>query len=545
MKRFMVLAVIIATVFTLTTGFSQKASAASGSGGPILADYAGELREAAPRADGIRHFDTPAMIQKLKELHVNTYYYLVWHESTDWDDLKNEFLPAAQAAGIQVNVYLVPPTESTGTNKSYPYKTDYIAWAKAIAELSLQYPNLVGWTIDDFDHNLNFYTPAYMAQMKAAAKSVNPKLSFTPQMYTVSLTESFLQTRGEYIDGMVLAYRDDPYRNTMVWSSEQAQIDTASALLGKYNLPLVWMLYASILSSTPASPSAEYVRETVQIALDNIRSGKLDGVVTYVLKKDNAPESYDKNAFSGSGYLSFFVPAGTPTQPGYAVFASQTIRPDASGQYSISFRTMDEGPNVAGYHAKQLLVDGTVVWEQDIAQNTVNGQWESVQLDLTPYLTGKSEAVLTFRMIEKKGVSNFWNIIGFDAVESAGFALANGDFEDKSAWELTRTHPTMLGDILIYDPDRSLHAFNAVKASYLTYDLYNRIGTADINPGIRNSLMVKAVSVLEDYFAERSADAEQKLIPLSNEIQALAGMQIPEADAELWLDITEQLDVLY
>ena len=70
-----------------------------------LADYDSELR----RPDG--RVDIDAMVSRLKELGVTTYYWLLWHASTDWDDLKL-FLPQAAEAGIDVWAYLVPPSES-------------------------------------------------------------------------------------------------------------------------------------------------------------------------------------------------------------------------------------------------------------------------------------------------------------------------------------------------------------------------------------------------------------------------------------------------
>lgn len=43
--------------------------------------------------------DGEALLARLKELHVTTYYWLVWHARTDWDDLKL-FLPKAAEANI-------------------------------------------------------------------------------------------------------------------------------------------------------------------------------------------------------------------------------------------------------------------------------------------------------------------------------------------------------------------------------------------------------------------------------------------------------------
>jgi hypothetical protein len=59
---------------------------------PHLADYDSELR----RTDG--RVDTDAMVVRLKELGVTTYYWLVWHAPTDWEDLKL-FLPRCDVRG--------------------------------------------------------------------------------------------------------------------------------------------------------------------------------------------------------------------------------------------------------------------------------------------------------------------------------------------------------------------------------------------------------------------------------------------------------------
>lgn len=66
-------------------------------------------------------------------------------------------MPAAEAAGIDVMVYLVPPSECQQSGEphrdgrcSRPYGLDFVAWATAIAELSVTHPNVIGWAIDDF-----------------------------------------------------------------------------------------------------------------------------------------------------------------------------------------------------------------------------------------------------------------------------------------------------------------------------------------------------------------------------------------------------------
>jgi hypothetical protein len=167
----------------------------------VFGDYDAEIR----RPDG--HVDIGTMLTRLKDLGVNTYYWLVWHAPTDWDDLQ-VFLPQAAQAGISVAVYLVPPSESPpvyGSKYSEPYRLDYGRWAEEIARLSLANTNLTSWVIDDFYANALF-TPGYVQQMQARAKAINPRLAFTPMMYFPEITPTFANSYYQWIDGVIVAY---------------------------------------------------------------------------------------------------------------------------------------------------------------------------------------------------------------------------------------------------------------------------------------------------------------------------------------------------
>ena len=143
---------------------------------PMLGDYNMEIREQTPRSDGIRHVDTPATIARLREAHVTTYFYLVFHAASDWDDLQREFLPAAERVGIDVWVYLVPPSECC----SKPYGTDFVRWAEEVAQLSQRHRNLKGWAMDDFSSNLTTFTPEYTRTLRSAARRINPRPPILP-----------------------------------------------------------------------------------------------------------------------------------------------------------------------------------------------------------------------------------------------------------------------------------------------------------------------------------------------------------------------------
>lgn len=189
---------------------------------PVLADYNAEVRGSDGRVD------IPVLVRRLSELRVNTYFFLIWHRETDWEDLKL-FLPAAQNAGIDTWVYLVPPSESPpiyGTRYSEPFRLDYIRWAEEIALLSLAHPNLKAFVIDDFWANRNVYTPAYVSTMRQTARAINPNLEFWPLMYYREMDLAFVTDYGDAIDGVVAAYPKTAQTVQQAWQLLNDQRDT-------------------------------------------------------------------------------------------------------------------------------------------------------------------------------------------------------------------------------------------------------------------------------------------------------------------------------
>jgi len=187
---------------------------APGPGRYAPADYDAELRLPNGRVD------VDAMAARLKELGVTTYYWLLWHAPTDWDDLKL-FLPKAAQAGLEVWVYLVPPSESPpqyGTQYSEPFRLDYLRWGEEIARLSLQHTNLTAWVIDDFYANRAFFTPAYLREMQSRARQINPRLAFLPLMYFGEIQRRFADDYRAVIDGVVVAYPQDRDEIEQAWA---------------------------------------------------------------------------------------------------------------------------------------------------------------------------------------------------------------------------------------------------------------------------------------------------------------------------------------
>jgi hypothetical protein len=101
----------------------------------------------------------------------------------------------------------------------------------------------------------------------------------------------------------------------------------------------------------------------------------------------------------------FIFPSSTSSKSGDFVSASQPGVMTSKNGATIWFREREDyvGPT-SGYHFKQLLVNGKVAWEEDVAGGT-NG-WREVKVELPP-ITNNSNVEVTFRLMDKKGVGNF------------------------------------------------------------------------------------------------------------------------------------------
>ena len=397
------------------------------------------LREATPRADGYRHVDTPAMIAKLVELGANTYLYTVWDSPTDWDDLRLEFAPAAADAGIDIWVYLVPPSETDqrGGRASRPYVMDYLAWARACAEVSVAQPNVTAWGIDDFEFNQETFTPEYVAQVRAAAREINPGLAFyLCTYYRAATSAEFLAKYGPYLDLVLYPFR----------------------FLDAWNEP------------TPA-----YNATVVRTGLEYARAGKIAGVTAYGLQLDDAPTISSTNkAMYGNGRLSFLVPPVRTVEGAYAEAAQVvSVDPDAP-RYELSFWHNDifcGRFGDPGKHVKQVTLDGEVIWSEDVRDHgfalyqqcsTLHGP-----IDVTERLRGRHSATLAFRLYEARGGDEVFPVdVSFDHIETIGFTVMNPGFETTASWRLSTSHGVPVPSIVIVEPHRPRRAFEAVAAEY-------------------------------------------------------------------------------
>ncbi|WP_183035343.1 hypothetical protein [Cupriavidus sp. UME77] len=172
-----------------------------------LGDYSAE-----PRIGD--HVDSDRLVQRLVDLHANTYMWLVWRSKNDWEDLK-AFLPKAKMAGINVWVYLVPPSETPVQDKRFtysePFRLDYVRWAEEIAKLSIEFSNLNGYVIDDFWGNvrLDRFSREYIGRVVDAGKAINAKIRFYPLMYFNQIDEESTEFLAPFVDGVIGAYPRD------------------------------------------------------------------------------------------------------------------------------------------------------------------------------------------------------------------------------------------------------------------------------------------------------------------------------------------------
>jgi hypothetical protein len=232
--------------------------------------------------------DAGKLIAQLKDIHANTYHWLAWGKHADFAAFK-KFLPMAAQANIRVWITLVPPSESPPFARDYsePYRLDYEKWAIEIARLSVQEPALMAWSIDDFVHNLHFFTKEYMHKIVTQVKAINPGLAFIPCAYYEQVTPRFVTDYGAFMDGILF-----PYRNESVFINlddpgyVKSEIEDLRALFAP-GFRIFLDIYATGHSiygnSTPA-----YVR-------DVLRAGKkyADGVLIYCHQDpDKYPEKY-------------------------------------------------------------------------------------------------------------------------------------------------------------------------------------------------------------------------------------------------------------
>jgi len=436
-------------------------------------DVRGSNARPIRRLDG--HVDTPATIARLQEMNAKTHMFLI-NEQRDWDDLRLEFAPAAQAEGIKVWVYLRDPRVCVCdecTNYA-PYGKHYEDWGAAIARLSIRYPVVTAWAIDDFanEDNLSFFTPAYVAQIREKSRSIQPTLEFYPVVYYHFITDLFLHFYAPLIDALIMPYRDDPYRNTLWTRSLRGQLSSAATRLASHDRKLILMVYARKLSKTQVTPDVDYVRRITAVGVHDTQAGTIAGVVQYGIPLTPGQPGYgDVNFSHGAGHGALVLTVGSEQSTSTGDWAGAASRillnpGSTSCRLRVWHRDNRGAPTTKfGYHFKQVVVNDTVIWSHDVFSNDT--QWHSTSMDLTPLMI-EGSAQLMLRLYEKAGVSNLQVRARFDDISLTGCLLLGGNtsFESIGGWGFIRSGGPVLAGQHIYDPEYSTSVFDMIAQIY-------------------------------------------------------------------------------
>jgi hypothetical protein len=262
--------------------------------------------EQARRADAVRgcfgtydneprlpnqHVDVNHLISELVDQRANTYNWLIWHNTHDWEDL-HAFLPLARKHHIKIWVTLVPPSEAPplyGNLSSEPFRLDYERWATELGKLSRQHPNLVAWSIDDFSSNLNFFTPEKLKSILELAHQQNPKLAFVPCWYFAATRTPLSPAYTNLLDGILFPYlSESTHMNLDDPNQVESEVQHMKAYFGN-TLPVIVDVYATPYSTLPNGSQPAYVEETMKRA-----HRAADGVLIYCHQhKATAPVKYN------------------------------------------------------------------------------------------------------------------------------------------------------------------------------------------------------------------------------------------------------------
>ncbi|GAB3808853.1 hypothetical protein GCM10028798_35610 [Humibacter antri] len=383
----------------------------------------------------MKHIDTPATIAKLSAAHVNTYDYLIFASAlyglsttvkanqitaAEWADLPG-FASAAAAANIDVYVYLVPPTEAYAPYYQ-PDGYNYDKWATDIATLMLSHPNVKGMVIDDFVYNTAEYWSTLTTTQKQALEAKGVNTYFTPntdvppdpskpdQLVQISVTKMVAQAKA--IDSaftfMPVLYYEDYVGN--------------GAILPDYRTIVNGVIfpYTGANNVGPGDNTTDSSKATPQ--------GTVVGALTH--------------CHGGNNCLQISFPFRTASTAGQYGGVSRSVAIGTGATKTLSFWEDDDFvAATSGYHMMQALVNGTVVWQKDVA-NT-DGLWHQQTVDVTSEMAGQTTASLTFRVYEQKGVSSFHVAAFIDDISGTGFTVNDPGFENPTLANWTAVSNTL------------------------------------------------------------------------------------------------------
>lgn len=198
---------------------------------------------------------------------------------------------------------------------------------------------------------------------------------------------------------------------------------------------------------------------------------------------------------------------GVPPQTG--IGNPESLRYMLAKRSTTNTLVFKERDNVAGptsgYWYKQALIDGTVVWEQDVSDPSESANaWHSHSVDITNQIAGKSSYDLQFRLVSKQGVGNYPVEVYWDDVAIDGVPVANPDFEQANAgWTYSESGTPFAG---VYSTTVFHAGAQSLNLSYPANTLSSANDYAQISQTLMN-FNSNFTSVIEPYKNERFISA--------------------------------------
>ncbi|MFC3798249.1 choice-of-anchor Q domain-containing protein [Cohnella sp. GCM10012308] len=227
------------------------------------------------------------------------------------------------------------------------------------------------------------------------------------------------------INGTVV-WEQDVATDGTGWQAQSVPITTPSA-----NFTLQFRLISKkSVSNYPVTINVDDVAVgglTVQNA--GFESGASNWTAAQTLAAFGSATS-TSSPHAGSASYQFTFPGSTVSAIDANASITQTV-PAASLTRTLTFYEKDNipSPTTAGYWFKQALVNGVVVWEQDVGTDGTGWQSRTVSFTSTT-----PSFVLQFRLISKIGVSNYPVAFNVDQVAIGGLTLTNGGFDSLTGW---------------------------------------------------------------------------------------------------------------
>ena len=192
-----------------------------------------------------------------------------------------------------------------------------------LAKLSVREPNLVAWSIDDFNQNLSFFTPQRMDKILGATRAIGPRLAFVPCLYFPGVTARFVHGYRGRFDGILFPYRHESAgANLHDASLVEAEVKKIKDLVGP-SVPVIVDVYASG-HSTLGSSTPEYVRQ-VMVAAKRCATASTS----------IATRTARARGKSIASSRSFFAVGPPPAKPGNRANSCRRPKPAANSRRNV------------------------------------------------------------------------------------------------------------------------------------------------------------------------------------------------------------------